>query len=74
MQWFRCVSHPYVIPGADEDRSSLMVQRRCDVPNDVHVPKKIESSSGVRVSNFIYVIIRKLYYILTSCYDGCRVY
>ena len=50
MQWFRHVSHPYAIVGADKGRPSHMTQRLCDILDDVHVSRKTESSSSVRVS------------------------
>ena len=51
LQWFRRVSHPYVIPGAHDDRPSLVPRLRRHLPDDVPVQRRSpDSSSGLSVS------------------------
>ncbi|XP_052730107.1 protein MAIN-LIKE 1-like [Vigna angularis] len=43
LHWFRIISHPYIIPAADDDRPSLAPRLRRDIPDEV--PQRRRSAS-----------------------------
>ena len=51
LQWFRQVSHPYIISGNHDDRPTLVPRLRRHVPDDLPPQRRSpDSSSGLSVS------------------------
>ncbi|KOM40926.1 hypothetical protein LR48_Vigan04g112400 [Vigna angularis] len=66
VQWFRQVSHPYMIPGVDLDRPSLVPRLRRHIPDDVSV-RRTSPSQSVVLDNFRRVVT--LLHAMISCRD-----